>query len=52
MKENVRNGHIYIQLMKQNMTENERITRYLLKTIFLENHSSNFCIFAQEGSRE
>ena len=52
MKENIRNGHIYIQLMKQHMTKNEDITRYLLKTIFLGNHNSNFCIFAPEGPRE
>ena len=52
MKENIRNDHIYIQLMKQHMTKNEHITRYLLKTIFLENYNANFCIFAPEGPRE
>ena len=50
--ENIRNDHIYIQLMKQHMTKNEHITRYLRKPIFLENHNSNFCIFAPEGPRE
>ena len=34
MKENARNGHIYVQLMKQHMTLNEQITRYLIKTVF------------------
>ena len=49
---NIRNDHIYIELVKQHMIKNEHITRYLLKTIFLENHNSNFCIFAPEGPRE
>ena len=52
MKEDVLYGHIYIQLMKQHMALNEPITRYLLKTQFLVNPTSNFCIFAPEGSRE
>ena len=51
VKETVRNAHIYIQLMKQHMTENEHITSYLLKTIFPQNHTSNFWIFAPVGSR-
>ena len=52
VKENIRNDHIYIQLVKQHMTNNEHITRYLLKTIFLKNHNLHFCIFAPEGPRE
>ena len=34
------------------MTDDEHITRYLLKTIFLKNHNLHFCIFAPEGPRE
>ena len=52
MKENVRNGHIYIQLVKQHMTSNEQITSYLIKTVFPHIYTSNFCISAQEGPRE
>ena len=33
------------------MTSNEHITRYLLKTIFFENHGSNFFIFAPEEQK-
>ena len=50
--ENVRNGHICIQLMKQNMTKNEHRTRYLQKTGFPQSHTSNFCILVPEGFRE
>ena len=32
MEENVRHGHIYVQLMKQHKSEIEQITRYSLKT--------------------
>ena len=46
MKENIRNDHIYIQLMKQHITKNEHITRYLLKTIFLENHMIHIFVFS------
>ena len=49
--ENVRNGHIYIQLMKQYMTKNEQITRYWIKTVFPQIYTPNFCISAQESPR-
>ena len=52
MKENIRNGHIYIRLMKQHMTKNEHITRYLLETVFPQMYPSNSCNSAQEGPRE
>ena len=46
--ENVRNGHIYIQLMEKHITLNKHKTRYLLKTGLPQNHTSKYCILAQE----
>ena len=46
---NVRNGHIYIQLMEKHITLNKHKTTYLLKTGFPQNHTSKYCILAQEG---
>ena len=44
MKENDRNDHIYIQLMKQhNMTQYVHLPGYSLKTVF---HKSTLQIFA------
>ena len=43
MKENVRNDPIYLQLMKQHMTQNAHLTRYSLKTVF---QKSTLQIFA------
>ena len=43
VKKNVRISHIYIQLMKQHMTQNAHLTRYSLKTVF---HKSTLQIFA------
>ena len=51
MKENVRNGHIHIQPMKQHMTQNEHITRYLIKTVLPQKKKKAWSLEGPKGPR-